>query len=189
MNIRVPRVVSEARPGHLPPGTMCTGAVRTRGGATMNVRHGLITAGAGLAGLSVMVMAVSVGYGMKDALGPGAGFFSFWLSLIGGLLSVGLLASAWRGTAPGELGASLFPKGDAARRCVAMLAAVVLAALLIEPLGYRLTAAALVAGLLYALEARGHVAIWLFAAAASFGVYHVFMNWLLVPLPGGALGF
>ena len=43
------------------------------------------------------------GYALKDALGPGPGFFPFWLGLIGAVLSLVLLVQSWRGGAIGEV--------------------------------------------------------------------------------------
>ena len=57
-----------------------------------------------------------------------------------------------------------------------------------EPLGFRLTMLAFIAGLLAALGARSPAAILITALAGSFGVFHVFYYWLKVPLPIGLLG-
>ena len=69
-----------------------------------------------------------------------------------------------------------------------MLIALAAAALLFEPLGFRLTMLLFIAGLLPALGARSPTAILLTAVAGSFGVFHVFLYWLKVPLPVGVLG-
>ena len=45
-----------------------------------------------------------------------------------------------------------------------------------------------IAGLLFVLGARSPSAIILTAVAGSFGVFHVFLYWLKVPLPIGVLG-
>jgi hypothetical protein len=62
------------------------------------------------------------------------------------------------------------------------------AAAAFEPLGFRLTMLAFIAGLLAALGARSWIAIALCAVAGSFGVFHVFFHWLKVPLPIGIFG-
>jgi len=61
-------------------------------------------------------------------------------------------------------------------------------AALFEPLGFRLTMLVFIAGLLFVLGARSLVGIALTAVAGSFGVFHVFLYWLKVPLPTGVLG-
>ncbi len=131
---------------------------------------------------------VAWGYSLRDALGPGAGFFPFWLGVIGMALCVALLASSWRGAAPDGGGESLLPGREAAPRMAALVGALVVAALLLQPLGFRLTMLLFTAGLLVALGVRRPVAITLFALACSFGLYHVFFHWLKVPLPNGMLG-
>ena len=69
-----------------------------------------------------------------------------------------------------------------------MLVALAAAAALFEPLGFRLTMLLFIAGLLLVLGARSPPAIAFTAVAGSFGVFHVFLYWLKVPLPIGALG-
>ena len=39
---------------------------------------------------------------LRDALGPGAGFFPFWLGTLGVVLSLALFVQSWRGRAIGE---------------------------------------------------------------------------------------
>jgi hypothetical protein len=61
-------------------------------------------------------------------------------------------------------------------------------AALLTPLGFRLTALAFIASLLVALGARRWWVVAAFALGGSFGVFHVFAEWLAVPLPTGAFG-
>ena len=82
----------------------------------------------------------------------------------------------------------ILPRGDAALRTGAVLAALVAAAALLEPLGFRLTMLPFIAGLMAVLGARSPLAIAAFAMAGSFGVFHVFYYWLKVPLPVGTFG-
>ena len=82
----------------------------------------------------------------------------------------------------------LLPHGDGARRAAALLAGLVAAALLLQPLGFRIAMLVFTAGLLLALGVRRPVAIAVFALASSFGLFHVFYYWLQVPLPIGVLG-
>lgn len=126
-----------------------------------------------------------------DRLGPGAGFFPFWLSLIGAGLCIALLVEARprrAGAEPAREPERLLPRGRAAGRVLAIVAALALAAALIEPLGYRLTALLFLAGLLPALGARAPLAVAVVALLGSFGVYVVFNDWLDVVLPVGWFG-
>ena len=141
-----------------------------------------------LCGLCGCMAFVAYGYSLRDAIGPGAGFFPFWLGVIGVLLCVVLFVRSWRGQSIGEGTQALLPRGEGAWRAAALLAGLAVAALLLEPLGFRLAMLIFTAGLLPALGVRRPVAIVVFALASSFGLFHVFYHWLQVPLPIGVLG-
>ncbi len=125
---------------------------------------------------------------LSDRLGPGPGFFPFWLSLLGAALAIGLLVGALRERGGAEQGELLLPRGAAAGRVVAVFGAIVAAAALLDPLGYRLTALLFLGALAPLLGARSPVAIGAVALVGSFGVYLVFNDWLDVLLPVGPLG-
>ena len=131
---------------------------------------------------------IALGYSLRDALGPGAGFFPFWLGVLGLVLSLALLVQSWRGSSIAETRQTVLPRGEGARRAISLLAGVAAAALVLHPLGFRLTMLVFSAGLLVALGVRRPVMTLVFALASSFGVFHVFYHWLQVPLPKGLLG-
>jgi putative tricarboxylic transport membrane protein len=131
-------------------------------------------------------LVTSLDYSLTDALGPGPGFFPFWLSLIGAALTLAILIQDVRSSDVSS--ESILPDRPAILRGAGVILALALAAALLEPLGFRLTMLLFIAGLLLWLGARSPVAIALTAAAGSFGVFHVFYHWLKVPLPVGALG-
>jgi hypothetical protein len=131
---------------------------------------------------------IALGYSLRDALGPGAGFFPFWLGALGVVLCAALLVLSWRGSSIAESPQAVLPRGDGARRSGFLLAGLVIATLMLPPLGFRLTMLVFSAGLLVALGVRRPVVIIVFALASSFGVFHVFYHWLQVPLPKGLLG-
>ena len=125
---------------------------------------------------------------LSDALGPGPGFFPFWLSALGGVLALVLLFQASTGGA--QLGSeSLTFERAGVRRVASVLAGLIAATALLELAGFRLATLVLLASLLVTLGVRNWAAVALFALAGSFGVYHVFFKWLKVPLPVGILGF
>jgi putative tricarboxylic transport membrane protein len=145
-----------------------------------------------LLGIFVPALVTSLGYSLTDALGPGPGFFPFWLGLIGAILSVAILvqvtlARADEGTAV-SVAPDLAPDRRMALQAIGVLIALTAAAVLFEPLGYRLTMLPFIVGVLLVLGARSAIAIALTALAGSFGVFHVFYYWLKVPLPIGAFG-
>ena len=150
------------------------------------MRRGRQIASVCLLGIFLAALVTSLDYSLSDALGPGPGFFPFWLSLIGGALALGLLIQTTRDRATAGVG--ILPGKQAALQAGGVLVALVAAAALLEPLGFRLTMLLFIAGLLVVLGARSPTAIAGMALAGSFGVFHVFFYWLKVPLPTGALG-
>jgi putative tricarboxylic transport membrane protein len=144
-----------------------------------------------LLGVFGAAIVLSLDYPLGDALGPGPGFFPFWLSAIGLAIGAAMLVQAVRGTAlaQGEAeSGEMLPGLQPVLKALAVLTAMILAAALMEPLGFRPTVLVFIAALLPVLGARSLLAIALCAAAGSFGVFHVFYYWLKVPLPIGALG-
>ena len=129
------------------------------------------------------------GYSLRDTLGPGAGFFPFWLGMLGMALCIALLVQSWRGHAIGEGAQALLPRGEGGRRAAALLGGLAIVTLLLQPLGFRLAMLLFTAGLLLALGVRRPVTVAVFALLSSFGLFHVFYYWLKVPLPTGVLGF
>ncbi len=150
------------------------------------MRRGRMVACVCLVAIFLAALVTSLSYSLMDALGPGPGFFPFWLSLIGAALTVIILIENWR--SPDVAGESILPDQAAALQGGIVLAALIAATVLFEVLGFRLTMLGFIAGLLFALGARSPTAIVLTAVAGSFGVFHVFLYWLKVPLPIGALG-
>lgn len=121
-----------------------------------------------------------------DSLGPGAGFFPFWLGLLGVGLSAGLLWQLATGRA--DLGNEAFSFERAGMLQVGSVIAILTAAtLLLDLIGFRLAILAMIASLLIVTGIRSAVVIAGLALAGSFGVYHVFSTWLKVPLPTNAL--
>jgi putative tricarboxylic transport membrane protein len=133
-------------------------------------------------------LVTSLGYSLTDALGPGPGFFPFWLSLIGAAISAVMLVQTTLAKPDEGIATDFAPDREAALQAIGLLVALIAAAALFEPLGYRLTMLPFIAGLLLVLGARSPIAIALTALAGSFGVFHVFYHWLKVPLPVGEFG-
>ena len=152
------------------------------------MRRGWLVACACLLGVFFAALVVSLDYSLSDALGPGPGFFPFWLSVIGAALTVGMLVEIARGSMAADAGVTILPEWPAAVQAGSVLIALIAAAAALEALGFRLTMLVFVAGLLVALGARSWIAIALCAVAGSFGVFHVFFYWLKVPLPIGVFG-
>ena len=121
---------------------------------------------------------------LRDALGPGPGFFPFWLSVAGGLLAVILLVQVARGRADFETHTLKFEL----RPVALVLGGLVVATALLDVAGFQLSMLLFNAFVLVALGVRNWIVIAIFAAAGSFGVYHVFYDLLQVQLPEGIFG-
>lgn len=124
---------------------------------------------------------------LRDALGPGPGFFPFWLGVLGGVLSVILLAQLAADREGVGEGTLTFDRAGV-RSVVHVLVGLTAATALLELVGFRLSMLLLIVYLFAALGVRNWVAIILFALAGSFGVFHVFFGLLKVPLPVGIFG-
>ena len=152
------------------------------------MRRGWQVACVCLSGVFLAALVTSLGYSLTDALGPGPGFFPFWLSVIGIVLTGAMVVQLTRGKILADATIEVLPDRQAALQAGGVLVALTVAAALLEPLGFRLTMLPFIAGLLLVLGARSILAIVLCAIAGSFGVFHVFYYWLKVPLPIGAFG-
>lgn len=126
----------------------------------------------------------SIGMPQFDDLGPGPGFFPLWLAGIGAVLGVALVFETLRQPVDPDA-ESLAPEGSALFRVLAVVVLLSAAAFALEPVGWRFTALGLSLTLLPALGATSPLIVGPFAAAAGFGVFHVFYYWLKVPLPVG----
>jgi putative tricarboxylic transport membrane protein len=139
-------------------------------------------------GVFAAALVTSLSYSLTDTLGPGPGFFPFWLSAMGIALTGAILLQVSLGRLLADAPGGLLPERRPALQGLGVIVALAAAAVLIEPLGFRLTVLPFVVVLLVVLGARSIVAIALCAAGGSFGVFHVFYYWLKVPLPVGAFG-
>jgi putative tricarboxylic transport membrane protein len=116
---------------------------------------------------------------LRDALGPGPGFFPFWLSVTGAGLALFLLVQTVRGTLEFEAPVLKFELRPVALVLVGLIAA----SAALEAAGFRIAMLTLLPYLLIVLGARNWLAIALFSLAGSFGVYYVFSGFLKVQLP------
>src|SRR5688572_20204421 len=77
---------------------------------------------------------------LEDALGPGPGFFPFWLAILGMGLAATLIVQISRSGQAAFAGSISMPDGGAIFRILAVLAGIAAAATLLEYLGFRLVA-------------------------------------------------
>jgi putative tricarboxylic transport membrane protein len=145
-------------------------------------------AGAILLCLAAFVAVEAMALKYYTSLGPGPGFFSFWLALLLGALALTMILQASLGT-PEPRPADFFADRIGYLRMGAVVLASVGATALLDVLGFRLTMFAVYVFLLCALGRQGFLLTLGIALAGSVGVFHVFDRWLRVPLPTGPFGF
>ncbi|WIY52731.1 tripartite tricarboxylate transporter TctB family protein [Devosia sp. YIM 151766] len=143
-----------------------------------------------IGGLTIAAGGLALFYGASrmpyyTSIGPGPGFFPFWLSLL--LTVLGLLAAfgAWREPVR-DLPADFWPQEGGIWRLLAILAALAMAALGLETIGFPITMLAVNLLVLITLGLRKPLPLITVALAGSFGVYFVFSHWLKVTLPAGS---
>ncbi len=146
-----------------------------------------------LTGIGLLLLAGSISCEARQLLyytplGPGPGFFAWWLALILGGLAVGMILQAT--CAPPESRPPDFASTRIGRwRIAAVILALVATIVLLERVGYTLTMFVVCGCLLTALGRSGLLMTLLVALACSGGAYYIFHHWLAVPLPRGPLGF
>ncbi len=145
-------------------------------------------AGGALLVLAGLVAWEGVALRYWTSLGPGAGFFPLWLAGLLAVLSAGMIAQARFGTpAPAAEQEPLTRAGG--MRVAGVVGALVAVAVLLEPLGFRLTMTGLLFGLLLLLGRQRPAVAAGVAVLGGFGGHALFAGALGVPLPIGVLGF
>ncbi len=138
--------------------------------------------------LAVFVAVESLSLRYYTPLGPGPGFFAFWLALIlAGLAAIVVLQATFG--RPEPMPDDFFSDRTGYLRIGAVVLALVATIYSFEPVGFPLTMFGVCAFLLYALGRQRVVVTLVVSLACSVGVYYVFDHWLRVPLPRGVFGF
>jgi putative tricarboxylic transport membrane protein len=125
---------------------------------------------------------------LRDTLGPGPGFFPFWLGVLGAVLAVFLLTQLHLNRVDLGTEALVFDRAGV-RNAMLVLVGLIVATALLDVIGFRISMLLLIPYLLVVLGVRNRVAVGICAVAGSFGVYYVFFDLLKVPLPVGIFGF
>jgi putative tricarboxylic transport membrane protein len=153
----------------------------------MVMRRSYQITGAVLLLFAVFVAVESLNLRYYTSLGPGPGFFPFWLAIVLGGLAVGMLLQATLGR-PERAPADFFASRRGYLRMGAVVLALVVTTALLERLGFCLTMFTVYLFLLYALGRQNLILTALVSLGGSFGVYYLFVRWLQVPLPSGLFG-
>jgi putative tricarboxylic transport membrane protein len=123
-----------------------------------------------------------------SSLGPGPGFFPFWLAIIFGGLSLSCLFSAIKKRGVEGRG-KFFPERKGLIRKVVITAGFAVAATLLEIIGFRLAMLAFVVLTYLTLGGRSWTMTLLLGLGLSFGVYYAFTGLLDVSLPQASIKF
>jgi putative tricarboxylic transport membrane protein len=139
-------------------------------------------------GLMLLALALFVGWKNRDyPLGtlqePGPGYTPLLISIFLG--AMGLLIAV-RGGVSVRMKDTPWPE---AKRAAIILAACALATYALEPLGYRITVAALIVFFLGAIERKKPLVVAAVAAGFSLLSYYFIGTLLRVPLPLGPFGW
>jgi len=121
-------------------------------------------------------------------LGPGPGFFPFWLALFLGGLAAIWFVQLWLRPLQGRA-REFVPNRPGFMRIVALILSVAVFGLLVEKIGF---AVLMFAFLLFLLVALGRQSVFVTLAVSilgSFGVYFVFSSWLKVHLPESSIAW
>lgn len=154
----------------------------------MTMRRPNQIAGAAFLLLAVWVAWQALKMRFYSHLGPGPGFFPFWLALALGVISLTMIVQASIGESD-PMPADFAPDRRGILRVLAVVVALALTAALLEPLGFRLTMFAALAFLLVALGQQSWILTLVVASAGSFGAFLLFDRWLRVALPTGLFSF
>ncbi len=139
-----------------------------------------------LIGVGVYVVQEARDMTLYTSMGPGPGFFPFWLGLsFIGLSIVWLFQVSLQPQGPMEQG--FVPSRGGVFRIVSILAALVLFSQLLDIVGFQLLMFAFLLFLLIALGRQKPLLTVLVSLAGSFGVYQVFTRWLDVHLPESSI--
>jgi putative tricarboxylic transport membrane protein len=138
--------------------------------------------------LAIFIGSESLNLRYYTPLGPGPGFFSFWLSLVFGGLALLMLFHAFFGQ-PEPMPEDFFAHRIGYLRIGAVVLALVFTVYMFEPLGFCLTMFVACFFLMYALGRVAMIINLLVSLFSSFGAFFAFDHWLKVPLPPGILGF
>jgi putative tricarboxylic transport membrane protein len=156
------------------------------------MRRSSLVAGIIFLVFSIIVMGTSWSMEYYSSIGPGPGFFPFWLSLILGLLSIIWIIQVLRtgkSSHESDSESSFIPRGQGLLRLLSIIGALAFMILLMDTIGFQLPMFAFLIFLLYVLGKVKPVTTLIIAAVGSFGLFRIFTLLLDVQLPFSAIPF
>ena len=120
-------------------------------------------------------------------LGPGPGFFTFWVSIIfGGMAIIMILQATFAQAEP--MPHDFFSTKKGYLRIGVIVLTLIFTTAMLDFLGFRLTMLIVYLFLLYTLGRQGILLTLILSLFGSFGIFYVFDQLLDVPLPTGVFG-
>ena len=135
--------------------------------------------------ISGYVMMASIGMEYYTKLGPGPGFFPFWLGLIMGGLSIVWLIQVSRQSGKSK-DSKFLPEKYGIFQILSILLSLSATAVM-GVIGFQLT---MFLFMIFLLRVVGQTSLWttlIIALVSSFGVFHLFGRYLDVQLPASSL--
>jgi putative tricarboxylic transport membrane protein len=121
-------------------------------------------------------------------LGPGAGFFPVWLSVLLAVLSIAMFAQTF-GRRVEAVPADFGVTGLGALRIIATLLFIAFFVVALIPLGFRVTTLIVGLGLIHIFGRANPLISVPAAAGMSLGIFYLFSDVLRLTLPTGPFGF
>lgn len=138
--------------------------------------------------LGALLLRGSLDLHYYTSMGPGPGFFPFWLSLILAMLAALMFFEATFTKLPDEAPSDLFPDRAGLLRIAAIPVALGSVALLLERIGFGPAMFLMNMFVMLVLTKRHLLIVLIIAFVGSFGVEYLFAHWLNVQLPATNLG-
>jgi putative tricarboxylic transport membrane protein len=143
----------------------------------------------------LIILAFSVWFGVQGlqmnyytSLGPGPGFFPFWLALFVAVLCIIWFVQLWLKPLEGKA-MDVMPDRAGSLRVAALIVSTAVFGLLVEQLGFSLLMFFFLLFLLYAMGRQTVFVTLTVSILGSFGVYYVFTHYLNVHLPQSPIPF
>ena len=146
-----------------------------------------------ITGFAIVAFAIAVVYESLQLtyytkLGPGPGYFPFWVAVIVGVLGAAMVFTATVRETQARP-ADFLPSRAETVKLLAVVAMLLWTVVTLKPLGFRISIFVFFAVLLPVLGYRQPAKVVAIALAGSAGVFYIFNSLLGVPLPTGILGF